>query len=49
MPDPEVSAHLVEVLWAIGERDEARELFERSRRAHPDSEPLRELQERLGL
>lgn len=49
MPDPEVSAHLIEVLWVRGEREEARELFVRSRRAHPDSEPLRELQERLGL
>ncbi|MDX5332424.1 MAG: tetratricopeptide repeat protein [Gammaproteobacteria bacterium] len=49
MPDPEVSAHLIEVLWMRGERDEARQLFEQSLRAHPDSDPLRELQQRLGL
>ena len=48
-PDPEVAAHLVEVLWVQGKRDEARTLFDKAIDAAPDSEPLNEVRERLGL
>jgi tetratricopeptide (TPR) repeat protein len=48
-PDPEVAAHLVEVLWVQGERIEARSLFDKAIQAAPDSEPLLDVKERLGL
>lgn len=39
-PDPEIAAHLGEVLWVHGERDEAERIWQESIRAHPDSAPL---------
>jgi tetratricopeptide (TPR) repeat protein len=39
-PDPEIAAHLGEVLWVEGERDEAQRVWRDSLRAHPDSEEL---------
>ncbi len=39
--DPEIAAHLGEVLWASGEQQQAREIFEEALRAHPDNEVLR--------
>lgn len=38
--DPEVAAHLGEVLWALGERDEARALWRRAAEAAPDNRTL---------
>lgn len=40
-PDPEIAAHLGEVLWAKGDRDAAHKLWQDSLKAHPDSQPLR--------
>jgi tetratricopeptide (TPR) repeat protein len=40
--DPEIAAHLGEVLWAIGRRDEARATWDKARRAHPANEVLAE-------
>lgn len=34
--DPEIAAHLGEVLWVEGEKDEARHFFDESRRLQPD-------------
>ncbi len=34
-PDPEVAAHLGEVLWAHGEKDEARKIWQDSLKANP--------------
>lgn len=39
-PDPEVAAHLGEVLWQSGARDEARKVWQDSLQEHPDSAPL---------
>lgn len=39
-PDPEIAAHLGEVLWASGSRDEAKRTWQDARRAHPDNEEL---------
>lgn len=47
-PDPEIAAHLGEVLWVLGERDEARRIWQDSIRAHPDNEVLRETITRLA-
>jgi len=49
LPDPEVGAHLVEVLWVRGERAEARRLYADLIQLHPHSEPLLDVKERLGL
>lgn len=41
-PDPEIAAHLGEVLWALGRRDEARATWDKARRDHPANETLAE-------
>jgi tetratricopeptide (TPR) repeat protein len=46
--DPEIAAHLVDVRWQLGERDSARELLRQSLEANPDSEHLKEVNERLA-
>jgi len=46
-PDPEIAAHLGEVLWVRGEREEARRIWQGSLREHPDNESLRETLGRL--
>ena len=40
-PDPEIAAHLGEVLWARGDRDAARKVWSAALKEHPDSEALR--------
>jgi len=44
--DPEVAAHLGEVLWAMGRRDEARDLWQRAQQDAPDNRNLRRTMER---
>lgn len=39
-PDPEIAAHIGEVLWSLGRRDEARKLWAEARLRHPDNEVL---------
>jgi tetratricopeptide (TPR) repeat protein len=39
-PDPEIAAHLGEVLWALDQRDAARKLWAESLKAHPTNEVL---------
>jgi tetratricopeptide (TPR) repeat protein len=39
-PDPEIAAHLGELLWAGGQRDEARQLWSDVLKAHPKNEVL---------
>ncbi|GAB1235533.1 tetratricopeptide repeat protein [Ferrigenium sp. UT5] len=39
-PDPEIAAHLGEVLWVKGERAEAQAVWRASAQAHPDNETL---------
>ena len=46
-PDPEIAAHLAEVLWMRGDKDEASKLLHDSIAAHPDSAPLKALMKRL--
>lgn len=41
-PDPEIAAHLGEVLWKQGKRDEAKKLWEAALKEHPGNEALRE-------
>jgi tetratricopeptide (TPR) repeat protein len=39
-PDPEIAAHLGEVLWSLGRKDEARRTWDKARQEHPDNEAL---------
>ena len=39
-PDPEVAAHLGEVLWVHGDKEEARKIWQDSLRANPGNTPL---------
>jgi tetratricopeptide (TPR) repeat protein len=39
-PDPEIAAHLGEVLWAAGKRDEAERIWSAALKDHPDNEAL---------
>jgi len=46
-PDAEIGAHLGEVLWTLGERDEARRVWEESLKSGPDNETLQKTIKRL--
>lgn len=46
-PDPEIAAHFGEALWAKGDKDEARRVWQGSLQSHPDNETLREVVTRL--
>jgi len=39
-PDAEIAAHLGEVLWALGQRDEARRIWSEALKGHPNNEVL---------
>jgi tetratricopeptide (TPR) repeat protein len=41
-PDPEIAAHLGEVLWVKGEKDEARRIWRDIAEKHPDNETLQQ-------
>lgn len=47
-PDPEVAAHLGEVIWMQGGRDDARRLWQDAVEKSPTSRPLREVMARLA-
>ncbi len=47
-PDPEVAAHLGEVLWTLGRRDEARTVWEQALRDSPKHPVLLETVQRLN-
>ena len=40
-PDPEIAAHLGEVLWVHGDKDEAKKIWDDNLKLHPDNETLR--------
>ena len=46
-PDTEIAAHLGEVLWAVGQRDEARRIWAEARGRDADNDVLRETLARL--
>lgn len=45
--DPEVAAHLVEVLWVSGDREAAREIWEKANRIFPGDERLSTVMKRF--
>lgn len=48
-PDHEVAAHLGEVLWVMGRKDEAMEVWKKGLKVTPDSAIVRETLKRLGV
>jgi Flp pilus assembly protein TadD len=46
-PDPEIAAHLGEVLWALGQRDEARRVWREAKTRDSTNDVLRETLARL--
>jgi tetratricopeptide (TPR) repeat protein len=42
-PDPEIAAHLGEVLWALGQRDDASKLWASSLSIHPGNDVLKDV------
>jgi tetratricopeptide (TPR) repeat protein len=49
LKDPEIGAHLGEVLWVLGRRDEAMRYFEESQRLEADNRSLRRALEKLQV
>ena len=47
--DPEVAAHLGEVLWVTGDREAAREVWGNALESTPDDEKLLDIKQRFGL
>ncbi|MSQ63959.1 MAG: tetratricopeptide repeat protein [Betaproteobacteria bacterium] len=47
-PDGEIGAHLGEVLWTLGDRDEARRIWQESLKAGPENETLQKTLKRFG-
>ena len=39
-PDPEIAAHLGEVLWVQGDKDQARKVWDEALKMHPENIPL---------
>ncbi len=48
-PDPEIAAHYGEVLWALGEKAQARVIWSRAEKDDPDHKVLQETLQRLGI
>ncbi|KNZ33600.1 MAG: hypothetical protein AD742_05435 [Methylibium sp. NZG] len=48
-PDPEIAAHLGEVLWASGQREEARKIWAEGRKRDSSNDVLRETLARLQV
>jgi len=46
-PDAEIGAHLGEVLWMLGERDEAQRIWDEALKSAPDNETLQKTIQRL--
>jgi len=46
--DPEIAAHLGEVLWVMGDKQEARKYFDQARKLEPDNRSLQRALERTG-
>lgn len=47
LPDPEIAAHLGEVLWSLGEKEKAKLTWKNALKLNPDSDALEETIERL--
>jgi tetratricopeptide (TPR) repeat protein len=46
--DPEIAAHIGEVLWVMGQKDEARRWFDEARKLDPDNRSLKRALQQTG-
>ena len=46
--DPEIAAHIGEVLWVMGQQDEARRWFDEARKLDPDNRSLKRALQKTG-
>jgi tetratricopeptide (TPR) repeat protein len=46
--DPEIAAHIGEVLWVMGQKDEARRWFDEARKLDPDNRSLKRALQKTG-
>jgi tetratricopeptide (TPR) repeat protein len=46
--DPEIAAHIAEVLWVTGQKDEARRYFDEARKLDPENRALQRALEKTG-
>ena len=46
--DPEIASHLGEVLWMLGNKDEARRYFDEAKRLDPENRSLKRALETTG-
>ncbi len=46
--DPEIAAHIAEVLWVTGKREEARRYFDEARKLDPENRSLKRALEKTG-
>lgn len=47
--DAEIAAHLAEVLWVLGQKDESRKYFEESRKIEPENRSLQRAIQKTGV
>lgn len=47
--DPEIAAHVGEVLWVLGRKDEARRFFDEARKLDPENRALQRVIETFGV
>ena len=47
--DAEIAAHLAEVLWVMGQKDESRKYFEESRKLDPENRSLKRAIDKTGV
>jgi uncharacterized protein HemY len=47
--DVEIAAHLGELLWVTGKKQEAQKIIQEALKKHPDNEYLLKTVERLGI
>lgn len=47
--DPEIAAHVGEVLWVLGRKDEARRFFDEARKLDPDNRALQRVTGKYGV
>ncbi len=48
-PDPEVAAHLGEVLWQKGQHDKARDIWQEGLKKQPSSQIIKDTLDRLQV
>jgi tetratricopeptide (TPR) repeat protein len=46
-PESEIAAHLAEILWSLGDKEEAKNVFDKAIKKSPDDEYLLKIQHKF--